>query len=318
MVCDAQFNKFKLRRDLWVECFALNDRNSIIHQVYQMIWNAAVFRLINCARKIAPDNHQGNKEINGTLHYFIDECFFDSQFLAIRRLIDPHPLTGKKGAFSLVSLLNDMRAKTSLMTRRYLFLAEDREYDYEAVEQRASAYRLEKLRSGSGAFFLPRELDSQLLRMRHEQIDALSGIKENQRTPNDYIRKEIFSYLIKKIKSATDDIKAHVDKNIAHAATPESRKYDNADQVSITLGYLWKAHKVICQVVDFINVYILFGGSGGFLPVPQYDHLEFIDKPLVSPEGVEILDKEWNEFNKEADSWGSWGIEDLEREMVSM
>ncbi len=281
-----------------------------------MIWNAAVFRLINEARRIAPDNHQGHKEISGTLHYFIDECFFDSQLLAIRRLTDGYSLDGEKGVFSLLSLLNDMKVNVSLMTRINLFLAEGREYNYEALEQRALAYGLKQSRSGQGAYFLPRELDSHSVRLRHEQIDVLSKVKEDQRTPNDCIRKDIFDHLINKIKSATDDIKIYVDKNIAHAATQESREYVNADQASITLGYLWEAHKVICQVVHFINVYVLFGGSGGFLPVPQYDHLQFIDKPLVSSGGVEVLSKAWHEFQKETDAWGSWGLKDIQKEII--
>jgi hypothetical protein len=60
---------------------------------------------------------------------------------------------------------------------------------------------------------------------------------------------------------------------------------------------------------------MLSRASHSFLPVPQYDHLEFIDKPLVSTVGVEVLSKAWHEFHKETDSWGQWGIKDLQQEM---
>ncbi|MBF0572019.1 MAG: hypothetical protein HQL12_09150 [Candidatus Omnitrophica bacterium] len=316
MACDMCFNKLKARRDLWVACFSLKDRNSIINQVYQMVWNAAVFRLINEARRITPDNPQGHKEINGTLHYFIDECFFDSQLLAVRRLTDGYPLDGERGVFSLLSLLNDMKANASLMRRGNLFLVEGNEYDYEAIEHRALAYGLEQMKSGQRVIFTPPELDSHPMKLRHEQIDVLSGVKENQRTPNDCIREEIFDRLIKKIKSATNEIKVYVDKNIAHASTLESRAFYNAEQVSITLGYLWEAHKIICQVVHFINAYILFDGSGGFLATPQYDHLEFIDKSLVSKEGIDALGEVWQEFQKETTQWASWGLKDFQHETV--
>jgi hypothetical protein len=78
---------------------------------------------------------------------------------------------------------------------------------------------------------------------------------------------------------------------------------------------LWEAHKSICQVVNFINAHILFNGGGGFLPVPQYDQFEFIDRPLVLDRDIEALSQEWQNFDKEAHSWASWGIKDLESEM---
>lgn len=316
MACGVCFNNFKSRRDLWIECFSVKDRNSIINQVYQMVWNAGVFKIVNLARKIAPENQQGRKEVSGLLHHFIDECFFDSQFSAIRRLTDAEPsLEGRKGVFSLFSLLSDMRANVSSITRENLFLVEGKEYDFRAVEQRAAAYGLEQSRNGQSAYFIPRELDFQTLKLRHEQIDFLSGAKEDHRMPSDCVRVEIFDHLIRKIKVATGNITIYVDKNVAHAATQESRDYKNADRLLITLGYLWDAHRAICQVVNFVNLFILSGGGGGFLPIPQFDHLEFIDKPLVRPGEIKLLSDEWTEFNKETEAWGYWGIENLIQEM---
>jgi len=87
------------------------------------------------------------------------------------------------------------------------------------------------------------------------------------------------------------------------------------DDVKITLGHLWDVHKVICQVANFTDVHLLSRTNHSFLPVPQYDHFEHIDKPLVSTEGVEVLSKAWHRFHKETDSWGLWGRKELQKEI---
>ncbi len=311
----ALLEQFKVKRESWIQCFSGKDRNSIFNQIYQMVWNAAVFKIINEARGVAPVNAKGQTEINGMLHRFMDRCFFDSQLLAIRRLTDSSPFDGPKGVFSLISLLNDMKANTSLITRENLFSAEGLEYDYEAIQQRQLAYALEQSKTGKNAYSIPAELDSHSVRLRHEQIDTLSGVEAEQRAPNDTVRNEIFDCLIKKINDVSENIGLHVNKYIAHSATPESREYDNADDVKITLGHLWDVHKVICQVANFTDVYLLSRTNHSFLPVPQYDHFEHIDKPLVSTGGVEVLSKAWHEFHKETDSWGLWGIKELQKEI---
>lgn len=308
--------QFKAKRELWIKCFSGEDRNSVLNQIYQMVWNAAVFKVINEARRIAPTNATGQAEINGMLHRFIDRCFFDSQFLAIRRLVDSSPFDGPKGVFSLVSLLKDMKLNASLISRENLFLVEGLEYDYEAVQQRELAYALEQSKSGKGAYWIPSELDSHSLQLRHEQIDALSGVKADQRKPENIVRVEVFDYLINKTEDISEGISLHVNKYIAHSATPESRQYENSDDLKITLGHLWDAHKVVCQVANFIDVYMLSRANHSFLPVPQYDHFEHIDRSLVSVAGVEALSKAWHEFHKETDSWGLWGIKDLQKELT--
>lgn len=309
--------QFKAKREVWIQCFSGKDRNSILNQIYQMVWNAAVFKVVNEARRIAPVDSKGQTEINGMLHRFIDRCFFDSQFLAIRRLTDAaYEIDDpKKGISSLVAVLIDLKANISLITRENLFLVDGLEYDYEAIQQRELAYTLEQSQKGSSAYWLPSELDSHSVRIRHEHIDVLCGVIPDQRKPSDTIKTDVFDQLINRVKKASGEVNVHVNKYIAHAATPESREYVKTNEVSVTLGHLWDAHKVICQVANFVDIHMLSRASHSFLPVPQYDHLEFIDKPLVSTAGVEVLSKAWHEFHKETDSWGQWGIKDLQQEM---
>ncbi|MDD4980133.1 MAG: basic secretory protein-like protein [Candidatus Omnitrophica bacterium] len=307
------FEQFKVKRELWIECLSGKDRNSIFNQIFDMVWNAAVFRVINEARKITAENEEGQKEINGMLHHFIDECFFDSQFLAIRRLTDPayELRDAERGIFSLFALLNDMRKNIALFTRENFFAAEGLEYDYEAIEKREQEFIAEQVKNGQRVIWGPRDLDSWPIKLRHEAIDALSGVSAEQRKPSDVIQEKVLDCLIKILKDVSTDINLYVNKYIAHLATPQSREHYKADEVSITLGHLWNAYKVICQVANFVDSYMLTGASHSFLPVPQFNNFEFIEKSLVSYSNIEVLSKAWDDFSKETSSWGSWGLKEL-------
>lgn len=254
----ALLNELKTKRESWKQCLSGEDRNSIINQIYRMTWNAAVFTILNEARRIVPINANRQIEMNGMVFRFMDDCFFESQFLAIRRLTDDvYGLDGRKGVFSLPALLKDMKTNSNLMTRENLFLAEGLEYNYENIREREIAFMHEQNKNGVGAVFIPPELDSFLAKTRHEQVDFLSGVRPDNRTKQDTICIEIFDYLIQKIESVSNDIGIQVNKYIAHSATPESRACDNADEITIVLNQLKEAHKVICQIANFIDIHLL-------------------------------------------------------------
>ena len=315
MADEEVLEQFKVKHVLWKKCLSGDDRNSVFNQIHQMIWNAAVFNVINESRKIATADEKGRKEVNGMIHRFIDRCFFDSQFLCIRRLVDPAVLDGARGVFSLLSLLNDMRANTFLITRGNLFAVDGMEYDYETVQQKELAYMDAQLKAGKSSYWLPPELVSHTVRIRHEHIDILCGTDPERRSPNNTVCPEIFYYLIKKLKDASDTIGLHVNKFVAHSASPESREESNADDVKITMRHLWDAHKVICQVANLIDTHIVSRASHNFLPTPQYNNFQHIDRALVSTEDVKALSDAWHGFQKETDAWSSWGMKELSEEM---
>jgi len=316
MISQVSLEKFKASHALWKKCLDGEDRNSVINQIHMMIWNSAVFNVINEARKIAPTDTKGRKELNGMVHTFMDRCFVDSQFLCIRRLVDEEDIYGVKGVFSLVSLLNDMKANHTLITRKNLFLIDGMEYDYKAVQQKELAYGDEQLKRGQSAYFLPNELDSLSIRRRHELIDYLSEANPEDRSPDDAVRPEVFDYLINKIKDTSKGISLYVNKFVAHSASPESREHGNTDDVKITFDHLRDAHKVISQVANFVDVAIISRASHNFLPIPQFNHLKFIDKGIVPSESIEVLSKAWQEFQKGTEEWGMWGIKELQCEMA--
>jgi len=164
------FRNFASRRALWIECLSGKDRNSIIQQTYRMIWDAAAFRVVNEARKIASADVETGLKVSGLLHGLLDRSFFAAQMSAIRRITDPSsPFEGKKGVWSLTALLKDMATHTHLFTREHLLEASGHVYDYIEIERRFTEW----LATSHDCEYIPAELVSDHSSDRHKQIDVL-------------------------------------------------------------------------------------------------------------------------------------------------
>lgn len=303
-MANGTLEEFKARRAMWIECLDSDDPHSIFQQIYRMIWDAAAFRVINEALRIAPpakDGKDGAVQRNGMVYGLLDKCFFESQMLAIRRLTDTYPITGdcrNRDVFSLTSLLRDMQKHAHLITRENVFAAENLEYEVQA-------------------HFVPKELDWERLKLRHEDIDFLSGVTAERRKRVDPVRTEVLGRLEHKVEKACNSIHSEVDKFVAHAATPSSRQGFDRDKVGITLGHIWQAHEVICTVANFIDIYMLTGTSHGFLANPQCNHFKYIDLPLVEREAIPALKEIWDSYNKDTFAWEGQGIKNLKSELAS-
>lgn len=310
------FEQFKARRELWIQSLNGEDKNSIMKQIYHMIWNAAVFKIVNESIKLVPVDKNGVKQLNGMVFNLLDNCFFESQFITIRRLTDIYPLEGDKSVFSLMPLLKDMKNNINLLTRSNYFKAEGLEYDYEIVRKKNMEYEQNQIKGKTGVveYWVPDELDYGRIIERHREFDILTEKSEKNRNPNDRVCVKVFDCLIKKLIDATKNVKIQVEKYIAHAATPGSREVANADEVVVTLGYIWNAHKVICQVANFLDTYLLSRASHRFLPISQYNNFEFIDKTLIDREKIKDLQDVWGRYEKETETWGGWGLEEFQKE----
>ena len=310
-----EYREFKSKREDWLKRITLKDRNSIQRQIWSMIWDAAVFRVINESRRLANNAKEGGVELNGMIHSLIDKCFFQSQANAIRRLMDTYEAEGKRGVYSFSRLLVDIKENIKLFTRENMFAAEELSYDYSSIQEADIKYRDEQIKSGEKAFFIPQELNWHRHERRHKDIDKLSGVDKDSRSPNDTIKPEIISHLKSKLGSCKE-ITDYVDKYIAHAATPESRATINADEISLNLRKLWRAHEVICKVANFVSILILGDNHVGSLATYVYgDQFDYIDRPLIEFDKIKYLRELWDRYEKETRSWGNWGIEEIEKEM---
>lgn len=298
------------KRKQWVACLSGDDRNSITRQIIPMIWNAAAFRVVNEARRLALTTDEGGVQLNGLMHGLINDCFFRSQLLAVRRLVDQGGLQGKRGTFSLRGLLDDMKVHLGLFTRQNICGAEDVPLDLEPVRRQYDEFVRAKVQSGECAWHVPQSLSWDSFERRHREIDALAGVDGSTRSGTDQLQVRVLDALLARLNEC-GEISIYVNKFIAHAATPESRAPYNVDDAGIALEKLWDAHEVLCRVTNTIEVFLLTGTSHGFLATPQYDLFRYIERPLVSAGGVKKLRKTWDAYDDETTTWQAWNVEDL-------
>ncbi len=310
----ATLERFTSLREHWVECLRGEDVHSVQQQLWKIMWNAASYRTINEARRLAPDAQEGEKQINGMLHQLLDECFVDSQLSAVRRLTDTSSELrdeGKKdrSIFSLGALLKDIKEHIDLLTRENIFAAEKLEYGYKVIEARRHDYLFKQPHPRDRAFFIPREFDAEPSRRRHSDIDVMAGVDCESRSRSDCVRMEIVEQLEKRLQSACSDINEFVNKFRAHAASPSSRSRVSADEIQVTFGDLFAAHESICRVTDSIGRYLLgTGGGGNCVPVPNYDQFTYIDRPIVETRHVDVLRAFWGELQAQSSKWDAWDL----------
>jgi len=302
------------KRKEWLNVLLGKDRHSIANQISQMTWDATAFRVVNEARRLAPRDSDGRVQLNGLMHSLLDRAFFASHMAAVRRLADTYPLHGEKGVYSLSALLKDMQTHRDLLTREAIFAAEDLQYDYEPIRQEYYEYKDSQREAGKEAPFVPDNLWWLRHDRRHEQIDRLAGVQAQDRQPGDTVREKVFLNLEKKIKKATEDVKCHVKKFIAHAATPDSRATVGTDEAGLTLNHLWQAHQHLCEVAGFLAIYVLGDSFPDPLPIPQYDQFKYIDKPLIDKSEIGALRELWDQLDRECRGWTKWGPDQYAKE----
>jgi hypothetical protein len=303
------------KRKEWLEVLSGEDRHSIISQITQMTWDDAAFRVINEARRLAPRDPDGGRQLNGLMHSLLDRAFFASHLAAIRRLMDDrYPLNGKKGVYSLPALLKDMRQHRELLTREAIFASEGLEYDYEPIRQKHLEYASKQEKAGKRTYWVPEDLGWRKHERRHERIDQLAGVQAQDRQPGDMVRENIFCKLKQKTEKASKDVVCHVNTFIAHAATPESRALVGADEAGLTLNHLWQAHQHLCEVAGFLAIYVLGDSFRSPLPIPQYDQFKYIERPLIDASQVGKLADLWRQIDKETHGWSQWGLDQYAKE----
>jgi hypothetical protein len=136
----------------------------------------------------------------------------------------------------------------------------------------------------------------------HRSFDRLSKVSPENRKRTDLLRPEIFRFLENQVKEC-DDIKKYVNKFIAHAAAPETRSDLTENQKAITVERLETSRRIIYQVASFILGPLLWESNLGGLRVPQYDHLENLEKSWVSSKNLARAYQKWDEVAKEVSNW---------------
>jgi len=284
------------------------DIHSISSQIYDMIFDSAVFQCINESRRYAAKDDNGDDKINKMLHYFINQSFFKTQLLSIRKLVDKDFGRVKKGkqytVYSLYNLIEDLKKHKALLTRGNILAVHDLPYDYEKA---MAEFKVDTgYTKGRFESPLPIERSEDI----HRRIDFIVGIKPDKRNPNDQVLNEdSFKYFDDWLE-ISQELYDYVNKYIVHAATPESRfKVLDKGEIKGALGKVLNAHKVICETARFIGNSLLFCVFGVVLPGPQYgqfdqfDLFEYLDEPIASKETIEKLREFWEKYRMETEQW---------------
>lgn len=305
LVSTAQIDKgVRDKFEEWKNILIGEDIHSIRKQIYEMIQDSAYFQCLNESRKYSLKDDKGEIKQNKMLHDFINQSFFKTQLLSIRRLVDKDFLRVEKGkpytVYSLYNLIEDIKKNSNLLTRENILSAYDFPYDY---EKELSEYK--KTIDCTKPYFVPFKIDSS--ETLHYRIDSVTGITPDRRSPDDLIPVDILKQFDDKL-ACIEELCKYVDKYIAHAATPESR-IDVQSKIDSALGKVLNAHKIICETAHFIGNKILFCGFGEVLPLPQYgkygenDLFEYLDEPIASKETMEEIRKVWMKYWKETQDW---------------
>jgi hypothetical protein len=284
--CDVQDKEvlaiFRAKRVNWNN-WLFEDSLSISNQISHMLWKDAIFRTFNEARRLTINRESESLGFNGPLLHLLDEGFLVLQVMAIRRLTDRNFYDPKKGVLSVSRLIDDMSANIDIFTRENYVSHDGSKYEGLSHEKN----RIDKWMQW---------------KKKHENFDKLSNVSPQNRSRTDRVNKSIFIKLNKELKIC-ENLRTYTNKFIAHASDPIGRLKLTENQKKVTLDKLEQCYKAIIRVSSFIGVIVLYEHTLGRVPTPQYDHLENIEKPMVSQDDLENLHNYWYERVEEVSHW---------------
>ena len=112
MTGQIDIGSFRKRWELWNTCLSSDDPNSVFQQIYSLVFDAAMLRVIQRSVELNPKQ-------NDLLHRFISNWFFISHSIKIRGLVDSGKLEGDKSVYSIRSLVKDLIDNVSYLTIEY-------------------------------------------------------------------------------------------------------------------------------------------------------------------------------------------------------
>lgn len=299
---------FRQNRLKWMEWLKGEDPHSISRQIYSMVWDYALFCVVNELRRIAATEPEDGVSFNGPVSRLFDAGFVTTQATAIRRLIEKPKSDPGWAVISLRSVLKDIEQNSHLITRENYVCYDGLPYDYEEVHRQWLS-KLPIDTGGVSAGWLPTNGPTAwcMSELVHKNFDKLSGVEHKDRKRTDLISADVFTLLESRIDPCRD-IKKYVDKFIAHASAPETRIGLPENQRAITLDRLRVYHKTIYTVASFISGQLLYESDLGGLPVPQFDHMANLDKSWTTTQNLNRARQRWDEYAKEVSGWDSTSL----------
>jgi hypothetical protein len=278
----------------WQEAF--RDETTGIHTTVQdLLWNFAAFQTTVHIVHLASERQGDGATLNQMLFNLIHEGYWSSLLLGTRRLLDNDALKGKKGVYSIRSVVNDVKASRDWLTRKtYVEIVHGAEYDN-------SQLRLEmdrKLAAGNGPNWGSKELTKS--DAAHRCFDELSGKGPQDRSSDDLVEPIIFDRIEKRL-AALDYIADHATTHFAHSGNVESRHIKKALE-GFDIHQARSTLKQIKEVSTLVGVWFANEGSGD-LATFFGDKFEGLDQPIVSSSDIEKLEQHWQAMDGEIATW---------------
>ncbi|MEQ8389603.1 MAG: hypothetical protein RIB30_01300 [Thalassospira sp.] len=293
------YKRFRSKAEEWSAWLSGDKTHAIIPHLHEMIWNHAVFKIINETRRM---NY--NKDFmsqNGLLAEFIDQSYVTFQATAVRRQLDRSSRTPEKQVISLRRLLDDIEQSRGLITRENYLAVEGLPYDWEPVRDQY----YDSLRHSNGAVHWgdrtgPKAWDA--ARSRQILFDQLSGVVPENRCRTDVIKDEVFSELKQVMSSdVLEKLRECTNKLIAHAADEFSRSSSDEEPQYFAIDEVEKCHEIFIRVANALGNEILQIEHFGTFPTAQFNVFKFFDKPWVNKVGMTELSEFWNSYAEKVD-----------------
>ena len=226
--CDVKdrgkIEAFRVKRREWVSWLKSDEPHSIWPQINRMLWDDVLFRTVNDLRKQAIDQPTDGVGFNASVLRLLDAGFVTTQATAIRRLTDKPGGGPKRGVLSLRRLIKEIEDHRGIITREAYVAYDGLPYDPDVPRQ---AWIEKQIRDGTlaRASSLPTTGPGawDASEIVHKNFDRLAGIAPEVRSRDDLILPKWFDFLETKLRDC-DSIRKYVDKFIAHAADPASRR----------------------------------------------------------------------------------------------
>ena len=292
---------YRQLRSKWLTALQTMSPNGIRKQLTHMVWNEAIWRTHNEARRIY-DELPDPKTIgfNNELSNLLDEGYVALQCLAIRRQLDKG-----KDVYSLKRLLLDLEANRHLITREIYVAYDGLPYDPEPARQKYfDKVFAESKKTGKAvsSWLETKGPDAWSAANRvHEAFDKLSGVKPDNRKRNDLIRPEVFARLSRKM-NICNSVEQTASAFFAHAINNEKIE-DQGSKESLHLRRILVCQRALCQIANYIDGLILWNSSGTHFPIAQFQILKDIDKPMVDSSKVPELRAFFEKHSDMVEGW---------------
>lgn len=306
VVDKAVLKEFRKKRLEWIGWLNEGD-NAIWRQIHTMIWNDRLFWMVNESRRIAGKHGGEFAARSGWLGEMIDQGYYATQLLALRKLTDPPSKDPKKQVLSVRRLLDDLRASKHLVTREVYVAHDGLRFDPAEAEK---AYWASKPPVGVGYEKLGGPLDYTTSRRMHGHFNALTNNPSGTPDRNDTIRDDVFDGLDKRLSSAPlDKVRVLANKRIAHA--PDATSIPKKGLPAVTFKELWDCQQAICEVAGFVSTFIVQESTHGIVPIPQLNMFDRWDKPFIPAGSEKELRDIWEKTSEERDRWGNQNISEM-------